>query len=168
MAVIPVDPNFAFGQVENIQSSEDGAGTFKNGDKANAAETLQFKSKSVFFIATGVDTQGSLISTATGMPPGISFVDAGNGEVYLEGIPSNGIIPDYDVSIYDLNQPIISSGGTPGSYTLGDQVNIYVKFDVTFRSQHINIGTQTFPLYVIKDWNNEKNALLDLTERKFG
>lgn len=169
MAVTPIDPGFAFDQVEGAEPQIDGLGTLTIGDKCNAAETKFFKSKTVEFVASGADVQSSLVSVAKGMPPGVGFVDEGNGKVHLEGVVSNGIIPDYPVDIYDLSEPTVeATGGTPGTYKLGQQDNIYVKFDVTFESSHISKGAITFPMYVVKDWNNERQALLDLVEEKYG
>lgn len=160
MAVISIPPNFPFGnQFAGISTAIDGTGSFTNEDKANAAENKFYKSDTVSFVATGDDSQGALITTASGMPPGIGFIDQGSGSLNLEGTPSNSIIPTFPVEIYD-GQPV-STGGTPSSYSLGDQVNIYKRFDVTVRSKDKASTTITLPLYVIKDWSEEVNSLLN-------
>jgi len=160
MGVVAVNPNFNFGQVESVETVSDGTGSFISEDKANAAETKFFKSKTVEFVAGGDDSQGSLVSWATGMPPGVGYIDEGAGKIRLEGTPTNNIIPDFPIKIYDQNTPSVSTGGTPSSYTLGDQVNVYVEYSITFFSKHKATGSITFPMFVIKDWDNEKDGLL--------
>lgn len=160
MAVVAIPAGFPFGnQFAGKIVATDGFGSFTNEDKANAAETKPYESEQVSFVASGDDSQGSLVTTASGMPPGIGFVDEGSGKLHLIGTPSNSIIPTLPASIYDGGQ--VSTGGTPSSYSLGDQVNIYQQYSVTVQSKHIATGTMTLPLYVIKDWGEEMNSLLD-------
>ena len=159
MAVTVIPPNFPFGQFENTLVISDGQGTFVNEDKANAAETKPYKSKTVSFVASGDDVQASLVTTASGMPPGIAFVDEGLGKLHLDGTPANSIIPTLPVNIYD--GVTVSTGGTPASFKLGDQVNIYRVFTVTVKSKHKATGQISLPLYVVKNWNEEMNSLLD-------
>jgi hypothetical protein len=166
MGVVAIDPGFPFGnQFAGKKTATDGLGSFTNEDKANAAETKPYESETVEFIASGVDSQGALITTATGMPPGIGFVDEGAGKLHLIGTPSNSIIPTLPTSIYEGGS--VSTGGTPSSFSLGDQDNIYKEFSVTVKSKHIATGNITLPLYVIKDWNVEKETLLNQVNRLY-
>lgn len=167
MAVTPQNPGFAFNQVENTVTITDGLGSFINAQFVNAAETKFFRSKEVRFVASGDDKQGSLVSWAEGMPPGVDFVDLGQGRVRIEGTVSNNIIPDMPVSIYDLSEPSVSTGGVPGTYKLGDQVAIYKVFTITFKSKHLAQGQISFPMYVVKDWGNEMQALLNKVQSEY-
>ena len=151
----------ASGQFDNTIAITDGGGSFTNSTDANGAETKPLRSDKVEFGASGDDSKGSLVTTASGTPPGVSGTDEGSGVLRLEGAPANSIIPTYDIGLYAKeNTPTISTGGTPASYTLGDQVNIYKKFDVTVTSTHKASASETIPIYIVKDWNIEKDNFL--------
>lgn len=158
----------ASGQFDNAIAIVDGDGTFVNELNANAAETKEMFSDIVEFDATPDDSKARLTTVATGMPDAVIGVDEGNGVLHLEGIPNNNIIPTYDISLYDKeNPPTIATGGTPATYVADDQVNIYVKFDITVTSSDVSSASVTIPLYVIKDWNEEKENLIASVQQKY-
>jgi len=151
----------ASGQFDNTITITDGGGSFTNETDANGAETKPLFSDIVEFGASGDDSKASLTTSASGTPPGVSGVDEGLGVLHLEGTPANSIIPTYDISLYNKdNPPTIPTGGTPATYTSGQQVNIYKKFDVTVTSSDKASASVTVPIYIVKDWNEEKNNLL--------
>jgi hypothetical protein len=156
------------GQFDNTITVTDGGGSFTNETDANGAETKALKSDIVEFGASGDDSKGALTTTASGTPPGVSGVDEGSGKLHLAGTPSNSIIPTYDISLYAKdNPPTISTGGTPATYRVGDQVNIYKKFDVTVTSKHKASASVTVPIYIVKDWNEEKDNFLAYVDQEY-
>jgi len=168
MSVLSIPPNFPFGQFENTLTITDGLGTFVNENRANAAETKPYESKTVSFVAVGgSDSQGALVTTASGMPPGINFVDEGSGKLHLVGTPSDSIIPTYSGNVYEKGNGSVSTGGTPSSYTLGDAVNIYKEFTVTVKSKDNATAQLVLPLFVIKDWNTEMNSLVNKVNSEY-
>lgn len=163
MAVVNVqkpEPSF-----KNTIVITDGAGSFVTETNADCAETKPYLSEEVKFIGTGDDKTGSLVTTASGTPPGVSGSDQGSGVLYLEGTPSDNIIPQLPVSVYEGGT--VSTGGTPASYTLGDQVNIYKVFNVTVKSKHKSSAEVTIPCFVIKDWNLEKESLIQKINEEY-
>lgn len=149
------------GEFDNTIPIVDGGGTYTNSSQINGQETKPLLSDIVEFAASSPDVQASLVTTASGMPPGVSGVDEGSGVLHLEGTPSTSIIPTFPLSIYDKENPAtVSTGGTPSSYTLNDQVNIYVEFSVEVTCKHKATKKTTLSHYIIKDWNEEKDNML--------
>lgn len=154
----------ASGEFDNTITITDRGGSFVNETNANGAETKPLFSDVVRFVGTGDDKTNKLSTSASNTPPGVSGVDEGSGVLHLEGTPSNSIIPTYNfASAYEKNGGPISTGTdtVPSTYTPGQQVNIYRKYDVDVTSTDKASLTITVPCYIIKDWNGERQALLD-------
>jgi len=150
------------GQFDNTAVVTDGLGSFTNETDANGAETKPLVSDVVEFTASGDDKQPSITCSGSGFPPGVSGVDEGSGVFHCEGTPTDGIIPTYPIAIYDKENPLtVSTGGTPATYTLGDQVNVYKSYDVEVTGTHLASASVTVPMFIIKDWGVELQNMLD-------
>lgn len=155
---------------DNTINITDGpVGTFITGDRGQSVEGKPYYSKQIIFQGncSVPDTTATLVTTATGMPPGVSFVDEGSGVLHLEGTPEDSIFTTIDNNdLYSGSS--VSTGGIPGSYTLGDTDIIYKEYNVTVTSTNkCGTATEIVPLRVAKNWNAERDAFLARIDQEY-
>lgn len=156
------------GQFDNTESITDGAGSFTNETDANGAETKPLVSDVVEFLASGDDVQASITCSGSGFPPGVSGVDEGLGVFHCEGTPSDSIIPTFPIEIFNKdNPPTVSTGGTPATYTAGDQVNVYKSYDIEVTGSHKASADVTVPMFIVKHWGVEMQNMLDYINQTY-
>lgn len=129
----------------------------------DASETIPVKSEPVFFIGDcsgppdlGPDSTSALVFSASGLPPGLAIATTGVGDGFLEGTPSDGIIPDNGIEYYDTDE--------------AKENKTFTKtFTVTVTASNgCGAASGSFPITILKNWDNDKDALLKFVEDTYG
>lgn len=144
-----------------------GEGDFPTTNYSNgfdASEQIEVKSESVFFIGdcsgppgdVGPDATAALSFSASGLPPGLSISTTGGGDGFLEGTPADSIIPDNGIEYYDTAE--------------AKENKTFTKtFTVTVTASNgCGAASGSFPITILKNWDNDKDALLKFVEDTYG
>lgn len=130
----------------------------------DASETIPVKSEPVFFVGdcsgppgdVGPDSTAELSFSASGLPPGLSITTTGVGDGFLEGTPADTIIPDNGIEYYETAE-------AKENKTFTKTFNVTVT-----ASNGCGAASGTFPITILKNWDNDKEALLKFVEETYG
>lgn len=144
-----------------------GEGNFPTTNYSNgfdASENIPVISEPVIFVGdcsgppgdVGPDATSSLSFSASGLPPGLSISTTGSGDGFLEGTPDDSIIPDNGIDYYETEE-------AKENKTFTKTFNVTVT-----ASNGCGSASGSFPITILKNWDNDKEALLKFVEDTYG
>lgn len=144
-----------------------GEGDFPTTNYSNnfdASETIAVESEAVTFIGdcsgppadVGPDATAALAFSASGLPPGLSISTTGAGDGFLVGTPEDGIVADNGIEYYETAE--------------AKENKTFMKtFTVTVTAENgCGAASGSFPITILKNWDNDKEALLKFVEDTYG
>lgn len=144
-----------------------GEGNFPTTNYSNgfdASETIEVETEAVFFVGdcagppsdVGPDSTAALGFSASGLPPGLSISTTASGDGFLVGVPEDSIIPDNGIEYYETEE-------AKENKTFSKTFTVSVT-----ASNGCGAASGSFPITILKNWDNDKEALLKFVEDTYG